>query len=63
MEGAMRILEASRLTGVSPDTIRRWEKIGLIKIQRDWAGHRRFALEDVATLRRLAQGGASGGKG
>ena len=37
----------TRLHGVSPSTIRRWEAVGLIgKALRTLGGHRRFLIED-----------------
>ena len=56
----MRIGEFSQELGVSPDTVRRLEKRGLLIAQRDWAGHRRFDPDDVARVRALlfrAKGG------
>jgi DNA (cytosine-5)-methyltransferase 1 len=48
--GYISISEACTALKVSIDTIRRWEKKGLIKAKRDHAGHRIF---DVKELRRL----------
>jgi excisionase family DNA binding protein len=50
---AMRIREAATTVGISPDTIRRLEREGLITPARDWAGHRRFSAEDLHQLRAL----------
>ena len=52
-----RIQETARAVGVSKDTIRRWEKLGLIQSTRDWAGHRRFTMADVEIMRQLVTGG------
>ncbi len=46
----MRIGELARRLGVSRDTIRRWEEMGIVKPARDWAGHRRFTEADLALL-------------
>ncbi len=54
----MRLTECARLIGVSPDTLRRWERRGLVSPTRDWAGHRRFSPEDIAAIRRLVLGNA-----
>ncbi len=48
--GYSSIAEACTALKVSIDTIRSWEKKGLIKAKRDHAGHRIF---DVKELRRL----------
>jgi DNA-binding transcriptional MerR regulator len=37
-----RITEAARQLGVHPDTLRNLERRGLIRVQRDWNGARRF---------------------
>jgi excisionase family DNA binding protein len=50
------ITEAARLVGVSPSTLRNWEKRGLLAAERTASGHRRFTLADVAVLRRLHDG-------
>lgn len=44
------IATAARHLDVSPHTVRYYERIGLLDIPRDEAGHRRF---DAATVRRL----------
>ena len=46
------ISEASEALNVSLDTIRRWEKKGLIKAHRDATGHRIF---DASELQRLQE--------
>ncbi len=46
----MRIGELARRLGVSRDTIRRWERLGIIIPARDWAGHRRFDEGDLQAL-------------
>ena len=56
-EEAMRIKGVAEALEVSRDTIRRWERLGLIKPARDWAGHRRFTTADVAAMRQLVTGG------
>lgn len=51
--------EASEMLGVSIDTVRRWEKKGLIRAQRGEHGERRF---DRKSLHSLASKGAHTGK-
>jgi len=49
-----RILSVYRLTGVSPDTIRKWEqRYGVVKPRRDKRGVRRYSDADVERLRAL----------
>ncbi len=45
--------EASRLVGVSPATLRTWEKRGVIAPLRSPSGYRRFTLTDIERLQRL----------
>jgi DNA-binding transcriptional MerR regulator len=47
----MRIMEFSRAIGVSPDTVRKLERKGVLASRRDWAGHRRYTDEDVDRAR------------
>lgn len=50
------ISEASEALKVSLDTIRRWEKKGLIKAIRDEAGHRYFNKKELSQLQEKTQG-------
>lgn len=50
---ALRIGEVAELTGLSPSTIRWYEKLGLILAQRESSGYRTFTPDDVAWLRAL----------
>lgn len=43
----MRIAEFARAVGVSPDTVRKLERKGVLPSRRDWAGHRRYTDADV----------------
>ena len=47
----LTVSEASEALGVSIDTIRRWEKKGLVKATRTALGHRAFAHEDLLLLK------------
>jgi excisionase family DNA binding protein len=57
----LSIAEAARLVGVSPATLRNWERQGHITLTRTPKGHRRFTLGDVASLRQF-QGGSENGQ-
>lgn len=46
--------QAAQKLGVSVDTLRRWEREGKLKPDRNAAGHRRYTDEDIDTLRRAA---------
>ena len=51
------IAEASDFLNVSFDTIRRWEKKGLVKAHRNSAGHRLFSLNEITKLKAKLAGG------
>lgn len=43
----MRIKEFSRITGISPDTLRFYEKEGLLRPERDANGYRTYREQDT----------------
>ena len=49
----MRIAQAAKQLGISPTTLKRLERQGLIQVQRDWNGDRRYTDSDIATIRAL----------
>ncbi len=51
-----KISEASQQLGVSVDTIRRWEKMGLIKATRDQNNHRLFNLDELTRVEKKTRG-------
>lgn len=53
--------QASQLLNVSLDTIRRWEKKGLVKAYRTENGHRTFYLEELKRLKTKLSGGRGAG--
>ncbi|MBY3178872.1 MerR family transcriptional regulator [Rhizobium leguminosarum] len=50
----INIAEAARRAGVSPSTLRLWEKEGLIVPSRSEKGHRRYDADQVTRLDRIA---------
>jgi DNA (cytosine-5)-methyltransferase 1 len=57
------VFEAAKVLNTSPDTIRRWEKKGLIKCERNGNGHRLFRMEELQRTQQKYLGGeSSGGK-
>ena len=50
MERLLSIAEAAALSGVSLDTLRRWERMGRLSAIRTAGGHRRYREEDVMSL-------------
>jgi DNA-binding transcriptional MerR regulator/quercetin dioxygenase-like cupin family protein len=49
----LRIGDASRTLGISPATLRLWERQGLIEPSRTPGGNRRYSEQDLALLRRI----------
>lgn len=49
--------DASQLLGISTDTIRRWEKKGLIKASRNELNYRVFDIEEIRRLQTKISGG------
>ncbi len=58
----MTVLDASKIIGVSPDTIRRWDKKGLIKTQRSGLNHRLFSLTELRRIHKKISGKHIGNK-
>ncbi|MET3803183.1 DNA-binding transcriptional MerR regulator [Nakamurella sp. UYEF19] len=50
VEGPMGIAEVAQLLDVSPHTLRYYERIGLLQVDRDGNGHRRYGAEVVRRL-------------
>lgn len=50
--------EAARRLGISLDTLRRWDRTGRIRTERDVANRRVVPLEEVERLRSAAAGGS-----
>jgi DNA-binding transcriptional MerR regulator/quercetin dioxygenase-like cupin family protein len=46
--------EASQIAGVSPTTVRVWERDGLVQSVRSASGYRYFGEQEIAQLRRIA---------
>ena len=52
--------EAARAIGVSPDTLRRWERAGKLRTRRDGANRRRVPRSEVERLSRRPSRHATG---
>jgi len=50
MDNFVTVTEAADIVGVSPDTIRRWNKKGLIKAQRSKQNYRLFDVNEIQKL-------------
>jgi molybdopterin-binding protein len=48
--GSITLGEAAREIGVSVDTLRRWDRAGKLRVQRDERGRRRVPRSEVARL-------------
>lgn len=58
---SLTIVHASSYLEVSSDTIRRWEKKGLVKSRRAENGHRLFSVKELERLKHKLSGGAGNG--
>lgn len=56
----LTISEAAQEIGVSPDTIRRWEKKGLIKSVRSENNYRLFSMDEILRIHHKTSGGNPG---
>lgn len=60
-EGAVYVISvAAELTGLHPQTLRSYERMGLITPRRTGGGGRRYSTQDVERLRDIAELTASG---
>jgi DNA-binding transcriptional MerR regulator len=50
----LTIRDAAKQAGIAPGTLRNYERLGLIKPERDSAGRRVFTAVDVVQARRVA---------
>jgi molybdopterin-binding protein len=62
MSEDMAMGEAARALGVSPDTLRRWDKEGKLRVTRDKRNHRRVPISEVERLRGSPPRHATGDK-
>lgn len=46
----LTVAASARIVGIHPQTLRDWEKAGLIESTRTPGGHRRYLREDVEAL-------------
>ena len=51
---------AAELSGMHPQTLRNYERVGLLRPARTQGGNRRYSQADIARLHRIAQLGDSG---
>lgn len=59
MQKLFTVSDAATQIGVSPDTIRRWDKKGLIKADRSDLNYRLFDLEEIRRIHRKVSGVSS----
>jgi len=55
----MRIAQADQQLGISPTTLKRLEKRGLIYPRKDCNGQRRYTIDDIQRIRALYYPAAS----
>lgn len=51
------ISETAGALGIHPQTLRNWERRGIIKPERDWAGRRIFSDEDIEKIKAIVRSG------
>ncbi|MEK7472877.1 MAG: DNA (cytosine-5-)-methyltransferase [Patescibacteria group bacterium] len=56
MDNLLTVSDAAELVGVSTDTIRRWEKVGLLKSHRSEHNYRLFNFEEIQRVRNKING-------
>ena len=56
MSDLVTVLEASKKLDVSPDTIRRWNKKGLIKASRNEHNYRVFSMDEITRIHQKTSG-------
>ena len=61
VEGKMTAGEAAVALGVSVDTVRRWDKLGLLHCTRDTRGRRLFDVDEVERIKRQHEHGGDRG--
>jgi DNA-binding transcriptional MerR regulator len=49
----MRIAQAAHQVGISPTTLKRLEKRGLIRVRKDRNGQRRYTIDDIQAIQAL----------
>jgi len=59
MQKMLNVSQASKIIGVSDDTIRRWEKQGLIKATRSELNYRLFNIDEIKSLHNKISGRSS----
>lgn len=59
MQKPITISDAASQIGVSSDTIRRWDKKGLIKVQRSEFNYRVFNIDEIKRIHSKVSGGSS----
>jgi len=55
----MKIGEAAEHLGVSTESLRRWDKQGIIKADRSPLGHRLFTPEKILEIQQIIKGRSS----
>ncbi len=62
MATTLTLGEAAKAIGVSPDTLRRWDRAGKLHTQRDARNRRKVPVEEVRRLSGRRQRHAAGGR-
>jgi DNA (cytosine-5)-methyltransferase 1 len=59
MQKLLTVSDAATQIGVSSDTIRRWDKKGLIKVNRSDLNYRLFDIEEIMRIHKKVSGNSS----
>lgn len=55
MKKNFSVSQAGKRVGVHPNTLRNWERKGLIQVQRDRVGNRTFSKEEIEKIKSILQ--------
>jgi excisionase family DNA binding protein len=57
MKDYMTVMEAAKILGVNPETLRRWDRAGKLKAKRNpMNNYRLYSVEDIESLKKQIAG-------
>jgi excisionase family DNA binding protein len=57
MKDYMTVMEAARILGVNPETLRRWDRAGKLKAKRNpMNNYRLYSVKDIESLKKQIAG-------
>ena len=60
-EQTVKIGEAAAILGLHPETLRRWDRDGILEVGRNYLGHRLYSLSKILEVKRRLEGPAPKG--